>query len=177
MVILTHGITPRPLYRKTSRLLVMICLGTRRWPCSRNPWLLLASVSSSCSTRRKPQAKIVIVGDDISGRTCLRFFFSIGGLHSYGSFRSLFSLFHAFYSFVTLFWPKKVKAAKLEEIHAKMVMKESGPRSTPSEPHPGIPKKPRLGTSVPNMPAIVVAGGRSNGAIQSSRGIRRSPQE
>ena len=73
-----------------------------------------------------------------------------------------------FYSFVTLFWPKKVKAAKLEEIHAKMVMKESGPRSTPSEPHPGIPKKPRLGTSVPNMPAIVVAGGRSNGAIQSS---------
>ena len=72
------------------------------------------------------------------------------------------------WTFVTLFWPKKVKAAKLEEIHAKMVMKESGPRSTPSEPHPGIPKKPRLGTSVPNMPAIVVAGGRSNGAIQSS---------
>ena len=27
--------------------------------------------------------------------------------------------------FVTLFWPKKVKAGKLEEIHAKMVMKES----------------------------------------------------
>ena len=80
----------------------------------------------------------------------------------------LFFFFMRFYSFVTLFWPKKVKAAKLEEIHAKMVMKESGPRSTPSEPHPGIPKKPRLGTSVPNMPAIVVAGGRSNGAIQSS---------
>jgi hypothetical protein len=27
--------------------------------------------------------------------------------------------------FVTLFWPKKVKASKLEEIHGKMVMKES----------------------------------------------------
>jgi chromodomain-helicase-DNA-binding protein 1 len=26
--------------------------------------------------------------------------------------------------FVTLFWPKKVKASKLEEIHAKMVLKE-----------------------------------------------------
>ncbi|KZT42463.1 hypothetical protein SISSUDRAFT_980248 [Sistotremastrum suecicum HHB10207 ss-3] len=29
------------------------------------------------------------------------------------------------WTFVTLFWPKKVKAAKLEEIHAKMVIKES----------------------------------------------------
>ena len=36
-------------------------------------------------------------------------------------------VFHAhlgFYRFVTLFWPKKVKAAKLEEIHAKMVQKD-----------------------------------------------------
>jgi len=30
------------------------------------------------------------------------------------------------WAFVTLFWPKKVKASKLEEIHAKMVMKEGG---------------------------------------------------
>jgi len=35
-----------------------------------------------------------------------------------------------------LFWPKKVKAAKLEEIHAKMVIKEGGDAS--------IPKKPRI---------------------------------
>ncbi|KAH6913788.1 hypothetical protein BKA70DRAFT_1054217, partial [Coprinopsis sp. MPI-PUGE-AT-0042] len=34
------------------------------------------------------------------------------------------------WTFVTLFWPKKVKATKLEEIHAKMVMKESGPRTS-----------------------------------------------
>ena len=39
--------------------------------------------------------------------------------------------------FVTLFWPKKVKASKLEEIHGKMVMKESsGIKQTPE-----IPKK------------------------------------
>ena len=39
------------------------------------------------------------------------------------------------FSFVTLFWPKKVKASKLEEIHGKMVMKEgSGPKQTPEVP-------------------------------------------
>jgi len=37
--------------------------------------------------------------------------------------------------FVTLFWPKKVKASKLEEIHGKMVMKEgSGAKQTPEVP-------------------------------------------
>lgn len=45
------------------------------------------------------------------------------------------------HSFVTLFWPKKVKAGKLEEIHAKMVMKEASAE-------PGASKKPR--TSLPN---------------------------
>jgi len=44
------------------------------------------------------------------------------------------------WTFVTLFWPKQVKAAKLEEIHAKMVMKE-GPR-LPSDPA----KRPRPST-------------------------------
>ena len=39
--------------------------------------------------------------------------------------------------FVTLFWPKKVKPSKLEEIHGKMVMKESsGAKQVPE-----IPKK------------------------------------
>jgi len=37
------------------------------------------------------------------------------------------------WTFVTLFWPKQVKAGKLEEIHAKMVMKEAAPR-VPSDP-------------------------------------------
>lgn len=45
----------------------------------------------------------------------------------------------SFARFVTLFWPKKVKASKLEEIHAKMVMKEAGDSNL---------KKPRLGTGV-----------------------------
>ena len=37
--------------------------------------------------------------------------------------------------FVTLFWPKKVKASKLEEIHGKMVMKESSNvKQTPELP-------------------------------------------
>jgi hypothetical protein len=41
--------------------------------------------------------------------------------------------------FVTLFWPKKVKASKLEEIHGKMVMKGGGGGAKPT---PEIPKKP-----------------------------------
>ena len=44
--------------------------------------------------------------------------------------------------FVTLFWPKKVKASKLEEIHAKMVMKESTPRVQTSDNNTS--KKPKL---------------------------------
>lgn len=44
--------------------------------------------------------------------------------------------------FVTLFWPKKVKASKLEEIHAKMVMKESTPRVQSTESN--ALKKPRV---------------------------------
>ncbi|KAF9793017.1 SNF2 family N-terminal domain-containing protein [Thelephora terrestris] len=39
------------------------------------------------------------------------------------------------WTFVTLFWPKKVRASKLEEIHGKMVMKESsGTKQTPELP-------------------------------------------
>ncbi|KAH8107880.1 SNF2 family N-terminal domain-containing protein [Cristinia sonorae] len=59
------------------------------------------------------------------------------------------------WTFVTLFWPKKVRAGKLEEIHAKMVVKEGGAapaRSTPVDA--SAPKKPRLSasTSAPAMP-------------------------
>ncbi|KAI9463589.1 SNF2 family N-terminal domain-containing protein [Lactarius psammicola] len=43
------------------------------------------------------------------------------------------------WTFVTLFWPKKVRAAKLEEIHAKMVIKEAGDAN--------VPKRPRLSSN------------------------------
>ncbi|KAG5648599.1 hypothetical protein DXG03_003210 [Asterophora parasitica] len=50
----------------------------------------------------------------------------------------------SFSRFVTLFWPKKVKASKLEEIHAKMVMKEAAPRAQSDN---SALKKPRVGGS------------------------------
>ncbi|KAL1679438.1 SNF2 family N-terminal domain-containing protein [Schizophyllum commune] len=60
------------------------------------------------------------------------------------------------WTFVTLFWPKKVKASKLEEIHAKMVVKSES-ASAPANGHSSsASKKPRLsgpGTS----------GGKMNG--------------
>ena len=58
------------------------------------------------------------------------------------------------WTFVTLFWPKKVKAAKLEEIHAKMVMKESSgaPRAGSSDVV-SASKKPRLSSAAPSRPS------------------------
>ncbi|KAI0695471.1 SNF2 family N-terminal domain-containing protein [Cytidiella melzeri] len=57
------------------------------------------------------------------------------------------------WTFVTLFWPKKVKAGKLEELHTKMVTKEkessSAPRAGSSEV---VSKKPRLSSSAPSKP-------------------------
>ncbi|EIW83178.1 transcription regulator [Coniophora puteana RWD-64-598 SS2] len=61
------------------------------------------------------------------------------------------------WTFVTLFWPKKVKASKLEEIHAKMVMKESAPK--PSSDVAG--KKPRPST-----------GAKTNGTSSASSSIK-----
>jgi len=57
------------------------------------------------------------------------------------------------WAFVTLFWPKKVKASKLEDIHAKMVMKEAAPRASAPAEASSSAKKPRPST-----------GGKSNGA-------------
>ena len=58
------------------------------------------------------------------------------------------------WTFVTLFWPKKVKAAKLEELHTKMVTKEkessSAPRAGSSEV--SAAKKPRLSSTAPSRP-------------------------
>ncbi|KAL6310366.1 P-loop containing nucleoside triphosphate hydrolase protein [Sparassis latifolia] len=59
------------------------------------------------------------------------------------------------WTFVTFFWPKRVKATKLEEIHAKMVIKEGAPRAS-SMDGPSAPKKPRVSTSA--------SGARSSGA-------------
>ncbi|KII92764.1 hypothetical protein PLICRDRAFT_51119 [Plicaturopsis crispa FD-325 SS-3] len=69
------------------------------------------------------------------------------------------------WTFVTLFWPKKVKASKLEEIHAKMVMKEGNPRASAD---PSAAKKPRLsaGPKTNGSSAPVASGSssmRSNG--------------
>ncbi|KAG1770509.1 SNF2 family N-terminal domain-containing protein [Suillus occidentalis] len=59
------------------------------------------------------------------------------------------------WAFVTLFWPKKVKASKLEDIHAKMVMKEAAPRASAEASTSA--KKPRPST-----------GGKSNGTSSTS---------
>ncbi|KAI0062865.1 transcription regulator [Artomyces pyxidatus] len=61
------------------------------------------------------------------------------------------------WTFVTLFWPKKVKAGKLEEIHAKMVMKEASDAN--------VAKKPRTAASVkPNgVAAAASSSGKANG--------------
>ncbi|EPS97739.1 hypothetical protein FOMPIDRAFT_38562 [Fomitopsis schrenkii] len=64
------------------------------------------------------------------------------------------------WTFVTLFWPKKVKAGKLEEIHAKMVMKEGAPRASSSD-GPSVSKKPRLSSGAASV-------SRNGGSIPSS---------
>ncbi|KAI0823634.1 transcription regulator [Trametes gibbosa] len=72
------------------------------------------------------------------------------------------------WTFVTLFWPKKVKAAKLEEIHAKMVMKESAPRASSSDATSAA-KKPRLSTGAasrngaPSLPSASTTSSHTNG--------------
>ncbi|KAI0775711.1 SNF2 family N-terminal domain-containing protein [Trametes elegans] len=72
------------------------------------------------------------------------------------------------WTFVTLFWPKKVKAAKLEEIHAKMVMKESIPRASSSDAT-SVAKKPRLSTGAasrsggPSIPSASTTSSHTNG--------------
>ncbi|KAI0958820.1 hypothetical protein AcV7_004526 [Taiwanofungus camphoratus] len=71
------------------------------------------------------------------------------------------------WTFVTLFWPKKVKAAKLEEIHTKMVQKEA------SSEGPSASKKPRLSTGASvstsrsggssSLPSVSTASSHVNG--------------
>ncbi|KAG1790700.1 uncharacterized protein HD556DRAFT_1488438 [Suillus plorans] len=54
------------------------------------------------------------------------------------------------WAFITLFWPKKVKASKLEDIHTKMVMKEAAPRAS-------------AGASTSAEKPRPITGGKSNG--------------
>lgn len=62
--------------------------------------------------------------------------------------------------FVTLFWPKKVKAGKLEEIHAKMVIKEGGDATAPKKPRLSSNGKPPTGNGNGATPSSSV---RTNG--------------
>jgi chromodomain-helicase-DNA-binding protein 1 len=52
--------------------------------------------------------------------------------------------------FVTLFWPKKVRAGKLEEIHAKMVIKEGGEANTQKKPRLSSNGKPTGNGATPS---------------------------
>jgi len=66
------------------------------------------------------------------------------------------------WTFVTLFWPKKVKASKLEEIHAKMMMKESAPRA--GAEGGSVSKKPRtIGKTNGSASASSSSAARTNG--------------
>ncbi|KAI0743539.1 transcription regulator [Daedaleopsis nitida] len=73
------------------------------------------------------------------------------------------------WTFVTLFWPKKVKAGKLEEIHAKMVMKEGAPRASSTDATSAAAKKPRLSTGAtgrggaPSVPSTSTSSSHTNG--------------
>ncbi|KAJ3936533.1 MAG: SNF2 family N-terminal domain-containing protein [Lentinula lateritia] len=64
------------------------------------------------------------------------------------------------WTFVTLFWPKKVKASKLEEIHAKMVMKEAAPRAGSD---PKAVQKPRTITTSLKTNGSGSSSSRTNG--------------
>ncbi|EMD37878.1 chromodomain-helicase DNA-binding protein [Gelatoporia subvermispora B] len=70
------------------------------------------------------------------------------------------------WTFVTLFWPKKVKASKLEEIHAKMVSKEAAPRASSSDAA-SAQKKPRVSTG-PSAPAARTTASLPSASTSSS---------
>jgi chromodomain-helicase-DNA-binding protein 1 len=63
-------------------------------------------------------------------------------------------------SFVTLFWPKKVKASKLEEIHAKMVVKLNS--DAPRAASESAAKKPRVSGPKTNGSSIPKTNGKSH---------------
>ncbi|KAJ6625459.1 transcription regulator [Mycena sp. CBHHK59/15] len=67
------------------------------------------------------------------------------------------------WTFVTLFWPKKVKASKLEEIHAKMVVKLNS--DAPRAGSESASKKPRVSgpkTNGSTLPAAPKTNGKSH---------------
>ncbi|KAJ7287825.1 SNF2 family N-terminal domain-containing protein [Mycena rebaudengoi] len=64
------------------------------------------------------------------------------------------------WTFVTLFWPKKVKASKLEEIHAKMVVKLNS--DAPRAASESAAKKPRVSGPKTNGSSIPKTNGKSH---------------
>ncbi|KAH8119064.1 transcription regulator [Phellopilus nigrolimitatus] len=66
------------------------------------------------------------------------------------------------WTFVTLFWPKQVKASKLEEIHAKMVMKEGAPRQSSSSAKSRPSTSVKTNGSLPT-PSSTSSSHRANG--------------
>jgi hypothetical protein len=105
-----------------------------------------------CSVRSRLLGRIGRGGADICGREL--------GFILYSSDHSI--LIYLLHRFVTLFWPKKVKASKLEEIHAKMVMKEAAPRASSDG---GVVKKPRASTGTKTNGSTPASGSsaRANG--------------
>ncbi|KAJ7747341.1 SNF2 family N-terminal domain-containing protein [Mycena metata] len=65
------------------------------------------------------------------------------------------------WTFVTLFWPKKVKASKLEEIHAKMVVKLNS--DAPRAGSESAAKKPRVSGPKTNGSSSVPPPPKTNG--------------
>jgi chromodomain-helicase-DNA-binding protein 1 len=67
-------------------------------------------------------------------------------------------------SFVTLFWPKKVKASKLEEIHAKMVQKEvnNRPSAEPTSKVSSKSKRPPINGKSSGSGTPITANGKAH---------------
>jgi chromodomain-helicase-DNA-binding protein 1 len=73
------------------------------------------------------------------------------------------------WAFVTLFWPKKVKASKLQDIHAKMVQKEK-----PAGAGTPVPSDSGAGAAAAakKRPSV---GGKSSGGTPKANGKPHRP--
>lgn len=117
------------------------CPVTTKLQSLRTLWLRSAGVLIWCWRTNDQRAKMLRDGDGIYGRMS---FFTV-------CFHQQLTAF-ILIRFVTLFWPKQVKAGKLEEIHAKMVMKEGAPRAGSSsikQPRPSGSIKSNGGLPTP----------------------------
>lgn len=67
------------------------------------------------------------------------------------------------WTFVTLFWPKKVRASKLEEIHQKMVVKDQKDSGPKSDGDGSVSKKIKLSGGPRTNGNSVTSSARPNG--------------